>query len=238
MLSMKGRVPWGILAAEFAVVVAGILGALWVDEWREARREAELEQTYLARLEEDLSASLDALEPLLERNSQQRDGIRAALALLDGPRTPAAVDSLAKVVGWVATLSSYEPVDATYTELIQSGTLRVLRPELRADLALLDARLRGLRSLYGYEEAQYIQTVEPIFVNGFVNYGRVAIVPTRMASGGPPSDLTRLWGDRAFWNVASLKLETVESFMEPGWLPGLRDQLEQTLAAVRAARKE
>ena len=146
--------------------------------------------------------------------------------------------SLAKVAGWVATLSSYEPVDATYAELIQSGTLRVLRPALRADLALLDAKLRGLRTLYEYEQAQYIQTVEPVFVHGFVNYGRVAIVPTRLASGGPPSDLGRLWGDRTFWNVASLKLETVESFLVPRWLPGVRDQLEQTLTAVRAARKE
>lgn len=238
MLSLRGRMPWGALAAEFVVVVAGILGALWVDEWRDGREDAALEQAYLGRLEEDLQASLDLLVPLMERGEQQREGIRAALALLDGPRTPHAMDSLAQVVGWVATLSSYEPVDATYAELVQSGSLRVIRPGLRSHLAFLDERIRSLRSLYSYEEAQYIESVEPIFVNGAINYGSVAVVSSRMAAGGPPSDLERLWGDRAFWNVASLKLETVESFLEPGKLPGVRDQLEQTLAAVRAARKD
>ena len=237
MLQKRG-VHWGALAAEFAVVVLGILGALWVDEWRDARQDAALEQIYLGRLEEDLQATLDLLAPVIARNESVRDGIRATLALLDGPDTPAARDSLARVVGFVATLGGLKPVDATYVELVQSGSLRVIRPELRSLLALLDAQLRDVERLFLYENDQYINTVEPVFVSGPINYGRVAHVQSRMASGGPPSELGRLWGDRSFWNVASLKLETVESLLEPKALPGLRTQLEETLAAVRAARKE
>ena len=48
----------------------------------------------------------------------------------------------------------------------------------------------------------------------------------------------RLWGDRRFWNVASLELAAVETFLQARALPGLRTHLEETLAAVWAARKE
>lgn len=238
MLSLKARFPWGALAAEFVVVVAGILGALWVDEWREDRADAALEQVYLGRLEEDLAATSEALTPVVTRYENARDGIRATLALLDAPPGPATSDSLAKVVGWVGTLTSVEPVDAAYRELVQSGSLRVIRPSLRRQLALLDATAREMETQYTYEEAQYIHTVEPALVGGPLNYGRVAVVPQRMAAGGPPSDLRALWGDRRFWNVASLKLETVEAILEPARLPLYTRLLEETLAAVRAARKE
>ncbi|HSG07146.1 MAG TPA: hypothetical protein VLA36_02230 [Longimicrobiales bacterium] len=237
-MSVRGGLHWGALAAEFTVVVLGILGALWMDEWRDVRRDAALEQVYLGRLEEDLEATLDLLVPVIARNERARDGIRATLALLDGPDTPTVQDSLARVVGFVAILSGLKPVDATYVELVQSGSLRVIRPDLRSLLALLDAQVRDVERLFLYENDQYINTVEPVFVHGPVNYGRVAFVQSRMASGGPSSEFGRLWGDRSFWNVASLKLETVESLLEPRALPGLRDQLERTLAAVRAARKE
>lgn len=238
MMSLKGGLHWGALAAEFAVVVLGILGALWVDEWREARQDAASEQMYLGRLEEDLTASLDRLDPVIGRYGAVRDQIRATMALLDGPNTPAARDSLARVVWSVATIGGYHPVDATYRELVQSGLLRVLQPDMRRRLSLLDAQVRTVQDLHAYENDQYINTVEPVFVHGTINYGRVSSVRSRSAVGGPPGDLGRLWGDLSFWNVASLKLETVESLLEPGYLTGLRAQLEETLAAVQAARKE
>jgi hypothetical protein len=237
-MSLRGKIHGRALAAEFVVVVLGILGALWVDEWREARADAALEQIYLERLEEDLIATRDMLEPVVERTENAREGIRAAMELLDGPMTPMAMDSLSRVVGWVATLGSFEAVDATYVELVQSGSLRVIRPGLRSLLALMDAQVRKVQGLYAYENDQYINTVEPAFVNGAINYGQVAVVKSRTVAGGPSNDLGRLWGDRSFWNVASLKLETVESFLENGSLPGLRVRLDETLAAVQAARTE
>ena len=55
---MSTRLNWRHLLGEFVVIVVGVLVALWVDQLREARDNAELEVEYLESFVTDLDADL------------------------------------------------------------------------------------------------------------------------------------------------------------------------------------
>jgi hypothetical protein len=53
--------PWSRMGVEAAIIVASILLALGVDEWRQDREDRQLEDVYLSRLIEDLNTNLRIL---------------------------------------------------------------------------------------------------------------------------------------------------------------------------------
>lgn len=55
------QIQWPRLAAEFLVIVVGVLVALGVDQWAQDRRDRSLEAEYLERLLEDLRYDLEEL---------------------------------------------------------------------------------------------------------------------------------------------------------------------------------
>ena len=54
--------PWGRLAAEFVVIIVGVLTALWVDELRQARADHSVELAYIEGLTTDLRADLAEID--------------------------------------------------------------------------------------------------------------------------------------------------------------------------------
>lgn len=225
---MGGRIPWGVLALEFVVVVAGILGAFAVEDWREARAEKVLEQEYLDRLRVEFDLARQFLEGTRARFVEVEVDMREALRLLDGPRSSEAVDSLAQVVGSIATMNLSLPPMPTVRELSATGNLRVIRHDVRIMLQLLEQRLVLGGQLADYERGQYLSTVEPLFVRKPIPYG---VVSPRydLVEGGPSGDLGALWGDLEFWNMAEFRLETN--------LSNLR-YLEESLRVLTAALRE
>ena len=84
LLARFKAIPWGVLSLEFLVVVVGILGALWVDSWREERRDRSLETRYLTRLHQDLAASRETLIEVIDRHETTAWNLRTALEELRG----------------------------------------------------------------------------------------------------------------------------------------------------------
>ena len=60
---MSTRLNWPLLLSEFVVIVVGVLLALWVDELREARNNAELEVQYLESLALTREMDVDLVLP-------------------------------------------------------------------------------------------------------------------------------------------------------------------------------
>ena len=129
---MSTRLNWRFLLGEFVVIVVGVLMALWVDQLREARVNAELELEYVESLLTDLEADLvqfDSTEAWMRRSEANAATV---LALYRGsPPTddPADLVLAVETAGW-----QYHPsiTRNTIDDLRSTGNLRLIRdPALR-----------------------------------------------------------------------------------------------------------
>lgn len=134
-LSLQWRQSLRWFAAEFLVVVTGVLVALGIGSWWEARRDRALEQSYLTRLATDLAADSAEFARHLDTERARGTKARLLLAALDGERVsdPAAVIRAIEEVGWA---TGYLLSPFTFQELQATGHLRLIRnPDVRDALS-------------------------------------------------------------------------------------------------------
>ncbi|HZL94407.1 MAG TPA: hypothetical protein VFB99_12205, partial [Vicinamibacterales bacterium] len=81
---MSTRLNWRLLLGEFVVIVVGVLMALWVDELREARDNAELEVEYLQSLVIDLDTDLAQFDQSEAWMRRSEAAAATVLALYEG----------------------------------------------------------------------------------------------------------------------------------------------------------
>ena len=133
---MSSRVNWRFLIGEFVVIVVGVLMALWVDELREARDNAELEVEYVESFVIDVDADLAQFDETERWMRRQESAAATVLALYEGlPPTAAPADLVAAVetAGW-----QYSPsiTRNTIEDLRSTGNFRLIRdPALRRAIA-------------------------------------------------------------------------------------------------------
>lgn len=138
---MKAALPR--LAAEFVVVVVGVLVALGVDSIVSWTHDRELEREYLERLLQDVDYDLGELA-FVEMVAA------AAEAYADSLMMPAVPDRWndAHLAGAVALASNSRQADlsrGTFQELVTSGRIGLIRSqELRTELANYDRLFREL----------------------------------------------------------------------------------------------
>ena len=195
---------WAQLFLELVLLVLGILIALAVDGWMDDRRDARLERQYLERLARDLDQNIGILREFVDFEEKQvADGILAYRALRGVE--PAEREAVSQAIDHLATRRTVRFVRATYTDLLSTGNLGLIR-----DPALRDAVVNL------YEVADRVVTVtdrnnqvvvEQMFALPLAESGLVAPRPTSNlpdASGdrsgvferlGAPVDETqdRLW---------------------------------------------
>ena len=133
---MSSRVNWRFLLGEFVVIVVGVLMALWVDQLREARDNAELEVEYVGSLIIDVDADLAQFDEAERWMRRQESAAATVLALYEGsPPTedPADLTAAVETAGW-----QYSPsiTRNTIEDLRSTGNFRLLRdPALRRAIA-------------------------------------------------------------------------------------------------------
>lgn len=133
---MSTRLNWRFLLGEFVVIVVGVLMALWVDQLREARVNAQLEVEYLESLVIDLESDLAQFDETEAWMRRQEAAAATVVALYAGsPPTDDVADLVAAVetAGW-----QYAPsiTRNTLEDLRSTGNLRLIRdPELRRAIA-------------------------------------------------------------------------------------------------------
>jgi hypothetical protein len=131
------------LAAEFVVIVVGVLVALGVESWAQDRRDRAQETEYLARLLDDVRFDLAELALV---DSVSRVGLETSRRI----STPAVVDTMApsRVVSAVFVTANVRVPDlsrATFQELINSGQIELIRSDsVRRALASYDRTITEL----------------------------------------------------------------------------------------------
>lgn len=135
-------ISWPRLGAEAAIIIASILLALGVDEWRQERNDRELEREYLARLIDDLDANLQIAETQLLADSRKVKHARRIYPLVS-KGDMAGLDPATAVTASYGASPSDTPtwVDDTFEELQSTGRLSLIQ---EADIR------RSLLSYYRY----------------------------------------------------------------------------------------
>jgi hypothetical protein len=121
--------------AELAVVVVGILIALGVDGWNERRLERATEVTYLDALVRDLAADTTSLSGLISSYHIRRQAAQRVLDAVQSSHYEGTAAELAWDVNVAGYITSFDPTDFTYRELMATGGLGLLRDaDLKRDL--------------------------------------------------------------------------------------------------------
>ena len=128
-------------AAEFIVIVAGVLVALAVDEWRQSRQDRDLELQYASRLRLDLQRDTSRFGDF-ERNAlaAKADVLMGLRQRASHPATGSAATRVPSPTMQELFFSQFialpEAQSAVFREMESTGTVRLLRdPGLRTELS-------------------------------------------------------------------------------------------------------
>lgn len=196
---------WGRVLLELALIVVGILIALAVDSWIDDRRDARTERQYLEQLTHDLDRDLDVLEEALRFEQRQVENSALAYRALRQGVAPEEREAVASALGSLTARRTLRLGRATYTDLLSTGNLRLIR-----NASLRD---RIIRLYENNERAQLIRDrnnqefVDRMYMTYLLDHGYVAPRQTR--------DLpTITQNDEAFAQRAAVPLTTDD---DPLW---------------------
>lgn len=140
-LPRRHGLGWRRALSELAIVVAGILIALAVNNWTQARRDHAIEAHYLERLLADSNENLVALQERIDLHTRRGDTLsRFASSLKDGTRRPTDAEVSEVLCRWFIQ-PALQLRRETYAELVSSGNLALLRDvQLRSLLEQAETR--------------------------------------------------------------------------------------------------
>ena len=119
---------WFAVFIDFLIVVVGVFIGIQVANWNEAQSDARRFDQQLISFQEELETNLETLERYKKRAESQlseineiRSALRGDLSKID----PARFNSI-----MLASLAvpSYQPINAAYNDLAESGGLRGILP--------------------------------------------------------------------------------------------------------------
>lgn len=203
--------------AEFVVVVSGVLVALAVSAWWQARLDRQHETEYLQQLDADLLATENDMEHAQAALNRRALAAHAITHAFWGER-PANDAELRRdlVVPWAS--ARYRPVLGNIEALIATGDIHVIRAAaLRTELVAYDEWAKArLEDINRYDETYYrpginslVARVDPTGANVDEYRKRLAggahafdLSPVAASGSAPfPIDLEALFKDRVVYNA-------------------------------------
>jgi hypothetical protein len=211
---------WRHVLVELATVVVGILIALAVNNWAEARHNAALESGYLERLLADSTENISLLEERIETHRRRADRLARLITWLRNGTQPLSNDEITDVLCRWFMQPALRLRRETYAELVSTGNLSLLR----------DVPLRGLleQAETRYEESlrldRFMDTLQRV-AEPLNQYRQWEIDPNYRFEVGCRFDLNGMRSNPAIPSILAqiYRDETLN-----------RSFREQELAAVRA----
>jgi hypothetical protein len=131
---------WFAVAIDFAIVVAGVLVAMQIDNWNDARKAAELERQYLVRLATDMRSTVQKLSEAATRNVSSQSACKPLIRVLNDPSVPeqSIFDAMSTFVEDCWTTPDFRPVDTAFRDIAETGNLNLIRDtQLRDEIISL-----------------------------------------------------------------------------------------------------
>ena len=171
----RTRARW--FAAEFLVVVTGVLVALALNAMFQARQDARNESRYLALLGRDMEHTTAQLEEKAAFEAAQlQDGVAAYRALSASTRPEKPIEVSAALSN-LAVRRTVTLRDAAYEDLLATGNLRLIRNrELRDDIVEYYGTTRAEFEIMNRNNSFYVDDLYTSFVvgKGLIKPGVVA----------------------------------------------------------------
>ena len=216
---------------EIILVVIGILIALSINNWNSNRITTNTKTDYLARISEELKNQIEDLNYAQDNvASEIENGIRI-LKILDSKNLDS-IPTLKQLLGntatfWGITLSfpvTDEFINQNLQSQIKNDSLKLYFKYLKEFRDILDIQ-------NDYNQTQYTNTIEPFFVKN-INYSEIAVdfYKEDLIQGGPKTDYNNLISSMELWNIATFKLETLNSGAY--YLKSLNLLLEKLIAQI------
>ncbi len=212
------KINWPQALAEVGLLALGIALALFADSMWDWRQEKAEETQYLEALQLDFEASRDEFERSLARNRQTRDHNLRFLELLAGPPRLVSPDSLSQLVEEAFWWDPATPVLATYSDMVNSGDLRLIQSDtLRMEMARFAAYVDvadkvSEEGLYQWNQLQVPFLVQNLSVpRAYEGYYDGFSFPQ---SRHEP-DEAAFWG-REFENILSVKIISLSDVLLVG----------------------
>jgi hypothetical protein len=198
------RINWHQAVAEVALIILGILGALAVDSWWDEKAERETEIDYLQSLRADFIATRDTLKKEIEWEKQQISTGRDIHQNIISGLTQLSPEQFIQKISDFYWFSSWEwePVTATYDELISSGHLEYIQNQvLRIRLGQFGHIVRQLDDYRGIQISAWQMSHRPFF------YEHLIVSDMDWMGDYHPgspfeNDLSKL-ESKQFWNLVS-----------------------------------
>ena len=220
------RTTLGRLAAELAVIIFGVLIALWADGWVQLQADRDVEASRIVALADNVAATRERLAAAL------LDAQDADQALREVARWEAVPELIGEtqrtLLSGLLFGPSFTPEVNVYMDLKSSGDLGLLRSaELRQALARMDASLESLQflqdDLINVQQLNY----DPFVIQHLSLAGSFA--EYLEASGVPPTRPTSPPDMGVLRNLALFKLDLVRQLMRQ------LSETDEALVAVDAA---
>lgn len=161
------RQDWAAVVIELTIVVLGIFLGFQLTAWNEAREERAQEALYLQRLEQDFDYIIGRLEAGL---AATRASVASGQVLLDYVEAPAAGgegpsrEVAAAALGRIGTSAVPAGRSATFTEMVSSGDLSIIRDDgLRDALFEYDLAVSGNRESWRVLRQSIIEEQRRVF---------------------------------------------------------------------------
>ena len=129
MLWRKLELNWRYAIGEFAIVVLGVLTALWVENWNSERKDRQLEAEYVVALLDDLSKDEFALERNLTITEELVAYIQRTLEIMDGSFEPADAQEIVFAASNASRYTFAAQSRDTYDDLLSTGNLRIIEDD-------------------------------------------------------------------------------------------------------------
>lgn len=121
------RQDWATVLIEFTLVIAGVLVALQVNNWNEARKDRSLEAAYLESLHREAMIALPALRDLLEEKEGHLAALAKVIALMDAGDDEVELTPAQCLAIWVSHIYDIGSRDLpTIRELFATGRISLL----------------------------------------------------------------------------------------------------------------
>lgn len=159
------------LTVEALVIVASILVAFGIDAWWGERQEVQAAEELARNLLEDVRASQQDLQRIRLLAVRKRDAALLTRELLRSPTPVVSADSLMSLMVTAGAIDVTWPVLRSYEQLVSTGLLRKLQPEVRAGIAQWVLTLEDTGRYGEQEQLEFRRTVWfPFWAEGGVAF--------------------------------------------------------------------
>jgi hypothetical protein len=212
---------------EFFLIVVGVFLALAAERWVSGSADRQLVDQYSADLVTDLASDSVSTERWTALAEEIASALERLIGSLNETGKPLVASEALNDLHWaqVVPVPTFEVT--TYQDLVSSGNLRLLEPELRRSLVEYHAALEYLARIVGLTGAG---DEKPFFAYLVPARARIELRDRCRSASPPETHACRLHEAEALFGMMSEhERDAISSWAD---LPGIRFELERTLAGI------